>query len=36
MPDVEGELMLGDPVEDVEDILDDNIYSIQQAKLLAE
>jgi len=28
IPTIEGELMLMDPVEDCEDILDDKIYSI--------
>ena len=31
-----GELHLEDPGEDAADIIDDSIYSIQQAKLLAE
>jgi hypothetical protein len=33
---IDGSLMLGEGGEDGEDILDDKVYSIQQAKLLAE
>ena len=33
---IDGSLMLGEGGEDSEDILDDKVYSIQQAKLLAE
>ena len=36
MPVIDGSLMLGEGGEDGEDILDDKVYSIQQAKLLAE
>jgi len=36
VPVIDGSLMLGEGGEDGEDILDDKVYSIQQAKLLAE